>query len=310
MLNLKLPPAHSIRANWMPLNYYPLIGSNNCLTVAVIVFSENGEKCLVEANGLDRLRCLYGPSADGHLAFLRIAVDTLRSRLEDLQLKTVSEFDLGSSLIFGEVRVGSGHSLSEIGRNWLKKISLIHGETLDSFELSLVAQSYSVSDEDEGGLAGAATEKRLLTNLRAEVQSMAPKLVSNFNKTFQPKNRILPVKLGYSGDHLVADFDRVAPKGLGPSLSRIRSKLWVLAEHRDQTRHQSYRAHEMLVVPSERYQPLQSGRDADTFEKACSDIEQEADRRDIRFRRFANSHEAAQHIFRTENATRAPIPLM
>lgn len=305
-----LPPAHPVRAIWIPLHYFPLIGSNNCFTIAVVLISDKGERRLIQANGLEKLYCIYGTSAQSHISFLETALGIFRERLDDFAIETMHNFEFGSALVFGEPKRGSGLTIEHIGTSWLSKISLLHNADITKFELAAVG-AYSVEEAEtvEDDPVPEIAEVRLATALKSQVQSMNIRLGSNFNRNFQPKGRVLPVKLGYSGENLVADFDRVAPRGLTTSFSRIRSKLWVLAEHREQTRHEKPRTHEMLVIPSNRFSPLQADRDIQIFNQACHDIEKEADRREIRFRRFDNSELAARHIFTMETTGRPLTPI-
>ncbi len=307
MFEFELPEPHPIRGIWAPINYYPLLGSDNCFTVAVIAISDKGEKCVAEANGVNAIKCFYPKDADLHINFLRMAFDAVRNNIDKIDNVSCEGIVLGSSLSIGSSNKGSGHSIKEIAESWLEKVSILHHASAFQSQNAIEAYASVPSELADDALVSYSKEPRLITSLRSEVRSMKSELAPNFDQQFKARDRVLPVRLGYNGNNLVADFDRVSSRNIKPTLERIRSKLWVLAEHRDQTRHEAPKAHEMFVVPSERLRFSPEQEEIRIFNSACSDIEQEADRRDIRFRRFETDHQAAQHIFSMETSGK---PLM
>ncbi|MET3411636.1 hypothetical protein [Methylobacterium sp. 1030] len=299
MSNFILPPRHTYKATWSPVYYYPVIGSNDCYTVGVVAFGDNGESIVLEANRLASLNCLFGTAAEQHVQFIRMSLDCLRDEIKDRGPAFFEqEMNLGGLVRLGQSSRGSGFDLRSIALSWLSKISTLHFS--DTLDIALL--------REERVLADTATKKepKLVPAIREEITVINPKLAVNFNAEFHPKGRLLPVRLGYSGEKIVANFDRIPQRNLGAALERIRSKLWLLAEHRDQTLHETSKSHEMLVVPAASIDRQTGEHDMDFIGKACADMEKEADRREIRFRQFASAQLAAQHIFSVE-ATGRPL---
>jgi len=293
-----LPKAHTLRAKWVPLHFYPMLGSNDCMTVAVVAIDAQGNCKVVKSSNLDRLNCLFGNAGKDLIKFINMAVDAVQDEVLKRGVHIFdASVDLGASFSFGTPTAGSGFDLDSIARSWLNKISIL--------QLTAGDLSKDAPDFKEIQLAGQATlsvrEKKIVPAIRDEFKIIAPRFIPNFNKEFIFKNRKVAVKLNYSGDHLVAAFDRVSPRHIDASLEKVRSKLWVLAEHRDQTLHEVPRLHEMLVVPTTVQDLIVDHADMKIVNEACDDIEKEADRREIRLRRFPTTRALAAHIYSVES---------
>lgn len=296
-----LPKAHSLRATWVPLYFYPLLGSADCITIAVVAIDTNGKCKVHKSDRLSRLSCLFDSHEAEIVKFINLNVSAVEREVSK-RGKAIFEnpIELGSSFAFGPPTAGSGFSLDEIAASWLSKISVLQFQPTASIPYrQSVVQS---RDEPLAAESAVRRERKIIPAVREELKAIAPKFVANFEKEFIFKDRRVPVKLDYSGKNLVADFDRVSPKNIESSLERVRSKLWVLAEHRDQTRHEMPRLHEMLVVPTTIQGAIVDQKSMRQVNEACDDIENEADRRDIRLRRFTSTKELAAHIFRVESS--------
>lgn len=299
-----LPKAHTLRATWVPLHFYPVLGSTDCITVAIVAIDSHGECKVIKSENLKRLVCFFGESGADLIRFIDLAVDTVSDELNRLGSAVFNKpIELGSSFSFGNPTPGSGFSLDAIAKSWLNKISMLqHGASASEGAATSVAV---ISDRLVTTIA-PVREKRIVPAVRDAIREIAPKFTPYFDKEFQFKNRKVPVRLNYSGEHLVAGFDRVSPKNIEGSLEKVRSKLWVLAEHRDQTRHEAPRLHEMLVVPTTVQDRIVDSSEMRIVDEACDDIEKEADRREIRLRRFQSTRDLAAHIYRVESR---PQPL-
>lgn len=296
-----LPKAHSLRATWVPLHFYPLLGSPDCITVAVIAIDSNGNCKVLKSDHLAKLNCLFHQQADEIIRFINIVIASVEVEVANRGAAIFKEpINLGASFLFGHPTAGSGFNLEEIATSWLRKTSILQFEPTVIVDVNEAAMAL----EQAVAAAPVQRERKLVPAVREELRVIAPRFVSNFEKEFTFNDRKVPVKLNYSGEHLVADFDRVSPKNIDKSLDSVRSKLWVLAEHRDQTRHEAPRLHEMLVVPTTRQDAIVDQAAMRIVNEACDDIENEADRREIRFRRFNSTRDLAAHIFRVETGGR------
>ena len=303
MMMSDLPALHAVRGRWMPLKFFPLIGAADCITVAIVAVDSAGRSLVLQANSMHKLECLFGSAARDHIQFINMAIDCLRDEVAKHGADIFeNQIDLGSAFTFGPSSAGSGNDLDEIAQAWLEKVSILHQSSgTDLALLDVVRGEVAVASLADVSEPAQVREKKIVPAVRDEVAVIAPRFVHNFNREFIFKDRRVPVKLNYNGDHLVAGFDRVSPRNIGGSLEKVRSKLWVLAEHRDQTRHEAPKLHEMLVVPSSVQDRIIDTTEIKSITEACGDIEKEADRREIRFRLFQNTREIAAHIYRVES---------
>ncbi|MCX4195255.1 hypothetical protein OMR07_06420 [Methylobacterium organophilum] len=255
---------------------------------------------------MERLICFFGAAGSEMINFINLAIDAVGDEARQKGRAILEKpVNLGTSFSFGEQNQGSGFALNDIAASWLNKVSMLQSS------MSLAAEAAQdmpgAVEVIAATLAPARKEKKIVPAVKDELRSIAPQLSINFEKEFHFNDRKVPVKLNYSGERLVADFDRVSPKNIGGSLERVRSKLWVLAEHRDRTRHEVPRLHEMLVVPTTKQDAIIDQTDMRIVNEACDDIEHEADRREIRFRRFSSTRDLAAHIFRIESGQRPEL---
>lgn len=291
-ISVLLPKPHTLRAKWAPLNFYPFPGSGDRLTIAVVVVGPDGKSVICEAEGLTRLNCLFGNEAAKYISYARQGIQALRELAgSDVSGVLERNVSLGGAFELGPFQPGSGHDLQEIAHAWLNKVSMLatapeydRGGT----ELALAQESFT------------QRRPRLIPAVREEMAAIAPLLIDNFARSFQPEGKALPVRIGYKGTKIVADFSRLDASSINSSLERVRGKLWMLSEHRDQTRHEHYREHEMLVIrktaSDERYSP----RELSILDRACDDLMEEADRREIRLRPLGSPKAVAQRIFQAE----------
>jgi len=298
-LGLTLPASHRVRGEWAALNFYPLAGSEDRLTVAVLAVGANASYYIATAPGLKRLHCLFGEEGAKYVEFIELGIESLRRSCQgSLDTMLRDGFTFGGSVELNCFQPGSGDSLQSIAESWLQQVSLLGCEETTVEEPAVYTTAHD---------ATLTRGRRIMPAIRDEMATMSPFLVNNFGSLFRPAGKALPVRIGYKGNRIVADFGRLTAVNIGSSLDKVRGKLWTLSEHRTQTEHEGYREHEMLVIRKARYLEDQSSREISILDRACDDLMAEADRRNIRFRHLPSPREAAQHLFRAEMADAARI---
>ena len=285
---ISLPVRHSTRAHWAPVYYYPIAGSNDRFTVAVAAISTKGsEAVVVEAPGLNRLRCLFGQEAEVSLNIIDVFLSSLRSELDRRGIEAlVSETSSLSSFEIGQPDIGSGMSVSDIAASWVHQLSALHLDSNTALE--------------ENTSPKPIREGRLITSVKSSAIQKFPFLRDRFNYSFRPEGNHLPVKIGFRGSHIVANFERFIPKNISYSVDHVRSKLWSLAIHRDQAPEASHLDHEMLLLCKPGNDNFSKGSFRDVIDRASDDLEREADRYEIRLRSLSSVDEIANTLVRAE----------
>ncbi len=296
MSALVIPKRHGLRASWAPLYYYPIAGSQDRVTVAVIAVSDDGSQVAVsKAPGLERLYCLFGEKAEMPLGIIDRVIEALKKDFGERRIGALTEPSLlFSGFEFGEVRVGSGQGIKNISDAWIKQISLLSVARMEDQNMetdTVLAEKQSVAAE---------REIRLVPSVKREVLSRVPFVSGEFNYLFRSRGKAVPVRIGFHGRGLVADFSRLSTRSLSASFEKIRSKLWVLADHRDEAREMANVPHEMLVLRKPQSELTRDERFA--IDGACHDLEIEADRREIRLRPLTSISDIAERIVDAEAA--------
>ena len=286
MNDLIIPRPHAKRAQWAPLRFYPLSGSSDTLTVAVFAIAEDGEVAIAVAPYEQPLDCLFGKHSDKPKSLLQHAVEMAQIQLKEVGNPRLQNITLPfSDFELGEAQVGSGASVQDIAEQWMARLSML--------------SHWSTVQERENEKSTSQSEKstKIEYAVREAVQSKNPLLVNYFGSRFRPKSKKLPVKLGFENSLFVANFGRLGAPGshqLSPQIERIRSKLWVLAEHRDECDTNRITPHEMVLL---REAPQNHAPDIEArVSDACYDLEMEADRREIRLRPMSSVNEISNHI--------------
>lgn len=297
MSALVLPTRHTVRAKWAPLYYYPVFGSPDRLTVAVIAFTDDGTQvAIAEAPGLHRMHCLFGEQAKAPLSLIKGTIDALKKDINERRISALTEPKLlFSGFEFGEMRSGSGFALNDIAQRWVNAISVFSAEKNAPAEIE-------VSLPTVVELRPSERSGRLVPSVRKEVQARIPLISGEFNYSFRSRTKVVPVRIGFLGRNIVADFSRISTRSLSNNVERIRSKLWVLADHRDEAPNMMDIPHEMIVLRNSASDPSVSRSDLKAIDAACHDLEIEADRRSIRLRPLNSVEDIAERIIEAEAA--------
>lgn len=80
---IALPKPHSLRAKWAPLYFFPVAGSSDRLTIAVIVIDRDGKGIVLQAPGLSRLNCLFLEQGSTYVSVARLAIESVQKKLEE-----------------------------------------------------------------------------------------------------------------------------------------------------------------------------------------------------------------------------------
>ena|SRR5215510_973641 len=119
----------------------------------------------------------------------------------------------------------------------------------------------------------------------------------------RPRRRSHEVSIDFNGSGLVANIGTLVAGGIGPSIERIKRKMWDLKVARDLNQSPLLRLHhEMLVQRPANDDPQLTQRQLDNLQTAIDDLEKQADTEEIRFRPLTTVQEIGEHILKAEAA--------
>jgi hypothetical protein len=286
---------------WAPLFFHPIPNSPERLVVGVVVRNSDGAS-LVEAGGLQRLRCLYEERASEVLQAVRWTLDAVHHDVKDRGAAVLSEFASPmSGAILGAIEVAEGRDFKEVGITSLAAISSLHKQ--DRAEWQLVGS--------DAGYAAAAARRVSRAVMTAEIMDYVGRknrdLLSNFTvraerQRLQRINPHMPI-LDYSGRRVAANFG-VLDTNHSSTLNAVKRRMWDLTLDRikEDQKNKTHRQHEMLVQAPTAPTALVSDLVISRINNALRDLEKEADLNEIRLRALGSPEEIGEHLLAVEKA--------
>ena len=219
---LPFPPRREkVRALWQPIYLEPMIGSGERICVGVAVANAEGYR-VVPASGLERFECLYGKAGSDFVRqIIEATCDSLARALEQprghdafADAATWSQFWTPPLQGFstGAPNFGAGDNLEEIARNGL------------SLCASLVEKAVDNSEENQAAL----TRTQFQNEVREAVLRKRPSLEPHFSKTRKLGDNVLPIRFGFVGFELAANFVTLRPHTLSENVDWAKSRIWDL----------------------------------------------------------------------------------
>ena len=220
--HLPFPPRREkVRALWQPIYLEPMIGSDERICVGVAVANAEGY-LVAPASGLERFECLYGKAGSD---FVRQIVEaTCASLARTLESSGAHDAfaDAQSWNKFwtpplqgfstGAPCLGAGDSLEEVARNGL------------SLCASLVARAVDNSAESQPAL----TRTQLQNDVRQIVVARNPLLAGYFDRDRNLGDNVRPIKFGFVGQRLAANFAVLNSHSLSENIDTAISRIWNL----------------------------------------------------------------------------------
>jgi hypothetical protein len=220
-------------------------------------------------------------------------------------------FDAGLSTPFGieglhlgEARIGAGESATDLMELALSQVSSLYG-----------ASTFSLIEEGMPARYMAEATEPLVTKIRRQVVASRPEQKQRFGVSFRPSQASRPIKFGYVGKLLAANFaslDAQAPRTVTGQVDRAKARLWDLQQLETGVLSDSPLGlpstlrRELLVFRPRGGKSVVSGDLSFEMKRAISEAEEEleaeADKFDIQFRPLRSADLIAKHILQVEQA--------
>lgn len=295
--NLQFPdPDRYLPVSLIPVYVAPLPYSGERLLVGVVTVTESGVQSF-PLESLKRLACVYGPAHKGLLVARDIALASLATWVSTAGVQRTSEWiPPGDGMSLGQVLHTTAMSLADAVRTSFMEWS------------SLYASPNDLMDEEpqprEERLAGMSAS-RLETMVKTIVLNARPDVARRFSVAYRIHDAARPMRLGFVGDRLVANFALVIPTVLSAMVSNAKARLWDLASAKDGANTGWFRqgqtsSYELLLHRSTQADVQYSARQLALVTEAIAELEAEADRLDLRCRPLVGARAIAIHLMNVE----------
>ncbi|KPH65792.1 hypothetical protein [Novosphingobium sp. ST904] len=288
-----------VRAQWAPVLLNPVAGSAERFVIGVAAVNGAGF-VLEQANALERLRCLYGASAEAAIFAAVVALEQLENEFASRGADALSQARaFVSGVEIGPIREGEGPSLKAIAASWMIAMSSL----------------YKVDNTDE------ADETSDISSSAGEGIDRLPRLVMDyvgqhdprFSRFFrqdliggQRRRKSHEITIDFNGARLVANFGVLQPGGIAKSVDHIKRRLWDLKVRRDaETDSFIHRHHEMIIQMPSEDDPILTPRQHANLKEAHRSLEQQADQEELRLRPLPTVPAIGQRVIAGESGLAA-----
>lgn len=276
----------------------PRVDSGERTCVGVVAVQEGAVKS-AEVTNLTRLRCLYGQAHAGLIYAGRLALASLSEHIRQLGFEAALQTWVppAQGLFLGTPTTTAASSLDDALRVSLSQFSSLYTEPVleDDEELN------------ESDLRIASIRGRSLERLVKETTLL---LRPDFGNRFGQKRRIKdgarPMRLGYVGQKLVANFGPLTHKSLSAMVNNSKAKLWDLAQAREGTQSgwfkadTSVAAFELFVQHDPLDERTYTPKQRQDVAEALEELEAEADKLRVRCRSVDSPVVIAKQIVTVE----------
>lgn len=282
-------------ASWLPLYLEPMVGSGERLCIGVVVADqETAHVCAVPS--LERLICIYGQEASAFLLAGQLAIESVQKRVQKHGFQSLAEWKCPvEGLILGPSHLGAGENLKDVARTALMQCA------------SLAARVSEEEDTVDSATRADRSMGRLEALVKDSVTAKCPELAKYFCATFHVSQNARATKIGYSGTKLVANFGLLLPGRLSPLVTTAKARLWDLEQLKSGVLSQlildrNTREFELLLHRPRKDDPQYSDRQISSLEAACLELEEAADKAEIRCRPMYSPEEIANFVLTKEAA--------
>ena len=299
-LFVQMPKRRSTHAGrWVPIYIEPLTGSGERVCVAVAA-ADDSSFVVIPVAELGRFSCIYGTAAAALAWSAGLIVSEAQHVLSRAGLEGLSELaDRMEGLVLGPERCGAGTGLADLARLALQQVSALSAANfLPAAEIAAVAESA------EGG-------GWLESRIRQLVADRQPDLRDRFRKQFRRSQSSRPLRYGFIGKFIVANFATLQSKSSGQvstQVDRAKARLWdlhqldagVLADSLEL--HASSMSYELVVHRPIVFETGADGTLKSAVRAAEEELEAEADKFHIRFRPLRSVDAIADYLIEREAA--------
>lgn len=296
----QMPKRHSTHAGrWVPIYLEPLTGSGERICVAVAAVDDSSFVVAPVAD-LGRFSCIYGAAATALAWSAELVVSEAQHVLSKTGLEGLSELaDRIEGLVLGSERRGAGTGLADLARLALQQVS-----ALSAVNFMPPTQLATVAENAEGG---GWLESKILQL----VVGRQPALRDRFRKQFRRSQSSRPLRYGFVGKFIVANFATLESKSssqVSARVDRAKARLWdlhqldggVLADSLEL--HAPSMSYELLVHRPNTFETQVDGPLKAAVKAAEEELEAEADKRHIRFRPMRSVDQIADYLIDREAA--------
>jgi hypothetical protein len=295
-----MPKRRSTHAGrWVPIYLEPLAGSGERICIAVAAADDSSFVVTPVAN-LERFSCVYGTAAAGLAWSADLIVSEAEHLISSSGLNGLNELAQRiEGLALGPERRGAGTGLADLARLALQQVS-----ALSAVNFVLAPAVAAVAERAEGG-------GWLESKIRQLVVGRQPELHDRFRKQFRRSQSSRPLRYGFIGKFIVANFATLQSKSSGhvsAQVDRAKARLWdlhqldagVLAD--SLTLRAPSMAYELLVHRPIVFETGVEGALKSALKAAEEELEAEADKFDIRFRPLRSVDAIADYLIEREAA--------
>lgn len=294
---LKFPdPGRYQQVAIVPLYIEPLAFSGERLLAGVVVVSDEGIQPF-PLESLKRLQCVYGPAYKSLLVARDIALTSLAKWLTETGSDSVTAWVApGDGIHAGPMLHTSSLTITEAVRASFTEWSSLYEDPTALLDIEPASK--------EERLAGF-TASRLESLVREVVTKARPELANRFGLRYRINDNARPMKLGFVGEKLVANFALIVPTALSSMVSNAKARLWDLASAREgaetgwfgQVNAQEY---DLCVHHATSIDVQYSERQLAFVREALAELEAEADRLKLRCRPLVGPQAIAEYLLTAE----------
>lgn len=296
----QMPKRRSTHAGrWVPLYLEPLAGSGERICIAVAA-ADDSSFVVAPVADLGRFSCVYGAAAAAFAWSADLIVSEAQHVLARAGFEGLSELaDRIEGLMLGPERRGAGTGLADLARLGLQQVS-----TLSAVNFVPITEVATVAEAPEG-------RAWLESKIRQLVVGRQPELRDRFGKQFRRSQSSRPLRYGFVGEFIVANFATLESKSssqVSARVDRAKARLWdlhqleagVLADSLEL--HAPSMSYELLVHRPNTFETRVEGPLKAAVKAAEEELEAEADKFHIRFRPLRSVDAIAEYLINREAA--------
>lgn len=282
------PELPQYQADGMAVFMEPIAGSGERLCVAIAAQGVDREYKVVPVIRETTAKCMLGHAGVGFVEMVGLVVGSLNAHLEK-GAPLATWFPPMTGVYPGEARTGRVEDLTMMLRTTAR----------NSAFLSRMAD-FTADDDVE-----VAVSDRWLTQVKEAMAAEHPKLVGNFSRKLQLYSGGSPTIFDYVGGNYVAQLSRIIPgNGLSTCNRTAKSKMWELISLRDKGHTGLFQIEnfELILYRPGRNDPSFSESDITRVYEVFHELEEEADRQELRVHGVHSPEDAVRHILKGEAA--------
>jgi hypothetical protein len=276
----------------------PRVGSGERICVGVVAVQEGAVE-YAEVPNLKRLKCLYGSAHAGLIFAGQLALKSLRDHIVGHGFAaTIQTWRPPADGLF----LGCPVTTASSSLNDALSVSL--GQFSSLYTEPDTAEDDEPTD-DEGRMAaiGGWQLERLV---KETILLLRPEFKGRFGQKRRIKDGARPMRLGYVGEKVIANFGLLTPKSLSAMVSNSKAKLWDLAQAREGTQTGWFSAEastatfKLFVHHPRGVDAALTARQRQDIAEALEELETEADKLEVRCQAVASPTEIAKQLITLE----------